>query len=396
MVNIRRDVAIIDAIRTPVGVFGGSLREVPADVLLEAVFRAILERTKLPANLIDEVYVGCVWEPSNASNIGRIASLRAGIPKETVDFRVAVNCTSSMFALSCAMRAIRSGESQVCLVGGVESMSNVPYALTKARFGGYRLRHGQLVDVIWESFTDPICGQIMGRTAENLVEEFRISRRDQDLFAFESHQKAIRAQDENKFKNEIIPVTVQSKGGSRTVSEDEGPNRKLTLEQLESMPPAFKEGGTVTAGNSCNLNDAAAAAIVMSTEKARQLGYEIRGYLVTDGWAGVEPERMGIGPVHAVPIALGKAGLSLRDIGIIELNEAFAAQALACIRNLGLDVDKLNLNGGGIALGHPVGATGLRLVTTLLNLLEARGEALGIATMCCGGGLGAAVVIEQA
>lgn len=395
MLRSRKDLVIVDAVRTPVGVFGGALRDVQADELLEIVFRAILDRTQLPAHLIDEVHVGCVWEPSNASNIGRVAALRVGIPKEVVNFRVTVNCASSLFALASAARSIRAGESRVCLVGGVESMSNVPYALKKARFGGYRLRHGELIDIIWESFTDPICGQLMGRTAENLVEEYKISREAQDFYALNSHRKAVKAQELGLFDDEIVPVPVRTKNGVTLVTKDEGPNPNLTLEQLQALPPAFKEGGTVTAGNSCGLNDAAAAVLLMSTERAKELGCRFRAYYVTDGWAGVEPERMGIGPVHAVPMALKKANLSLNDVEIVEMNEAFAAQALACIQGLDLDEAKLNLNGGGIALGHPVGATGLRLITTLLGIMERKEAGTGVATMCCGGGIGAAVVVER-
>ncbi|MHB8918923.1 MAG: thiolase family protein, partial [Desulfocucumaceae bacterium] len=247
---------------------------------------------------------------------------------------------------------------------------------------------------------DPICKQIMGRTAENLVEEFNISRREQDEFALCSHKKAIEAMDGGKFDREIVPVTVKKKlrgkSADELISRDEPPNPDLTLEQLEKYPPVFKkEGGSVTAGNACGLNDGAAAILMMSAEKAKELGFKARAYVKSQGWAGLEPHRMGLGPVFAAPKALEKAGLTINDMDIVELNEAFAVQALSCIRLLKLDMEKVNLNGGAIALGHPVGCTGVKLITTLLHLLENRDKSLGLATMCVGGGIGGAMVLER-
>ncbi|WP_337833207.1 thiolase family protein [Desulfoscipio gibsoniae] len=389
---------IVDAVRTSTGVFGGKFRDIPAHELLVEVIKAILERTQIDVQLIDESIVGCSFQPSDAPNIARIAALRAGLPLKIIGTTVNVNCASSLRAIGTAFQAIRAGEGDVFLVGGVESMSNIPYILPKARFG-YRLAHGQFIDVLWESFTDPICNQIMGRTAENLVEEFNISREDQDEFALTSHRKAVAATIAGNFINEIVPVTVRKKARGQVkeevVNQDEGPNPDITLEGLSQFPAVFKEGGTVTPGNACGLNDCAGAMLIMSEEKAMALGFKPRAYIKAQGWAGLEPERMGLGPVYATPVALKKAGLTLADIDVIELNEAFAAQALTCIRQLNLDQEKVNLNGGAIALGHPVGATGVRIVTTLLNILEKEDKTLGLATMCVGGGLGGAIILER-
>jgi acetyl-CoA C-acetyltransferase len=265
---------------------------------------------------------------------------------------------------------------------------------------GQRLRHAQLIDTIWEGLTDPVCGQIMGRTAENLVEEFKISRKDQDEFAVLSHQRAFRATREGKFRDEIVKVMVPKKVMGKelppeTFVQDEGPNPSLNVQTLSQYPTIFKENGSVTPGNSCPISDGAAAVLVMKAEKAKELGLEPMGKIRGWGFAGVEPERMGIGPACAVPIALKKAGVSLKDIQLIELNEAFAAQVLAVEQLLKLNRDITNVNGGAIALGHPVGATGCRLVVTLLHEMKRRNLNLGLATMCVGGGQGGAIVLER-
>lgn len=394
-----KDVVIVDAARTPTGVFGGVFKGISAQELQTIVFKEIIRRTGIDVNLIDETIVGCSFHPSDAPNMGRVAALLSGLPIKTPGSTVDVNCASGLKALGNAFADIRSGEADIVLVGGVESMSNIPYLLKGARFG-YRLNHGQLTDMLWESLTDPICNQIMGRTAENLAEEFNISRREQDEFALNSHKKAVDATNNGKFDREIVPVPVKKKARGKTeeamIYQDEGPNPGLTMEQLAKYPPVFKkDGGTVTAGNACGLNDGAAAILVMSAEKARELGFKPRAYIRSQGWAGLEPHRMGLGPVYAVPKALEKAGVTLNDIDIIELNEAFAVQALACIRLLNLDVEKVNLNGGAIALGHPVGCTGIKLLVTLLHLMENYDKSLGLATMCVGGGLGGAIVLER-
>lgn len=394
-----KDVVIVEGARTPTGVFGGVFKDIAAQDLQAIVFKEVIRRTGIAVNLIDETIVGCSFHPSDAPNIGRVSALMAGLPIKIPGSTVDVNCASGLKALGNALAAIRAGEAGIVLVGGVESMSNIPYLLKGARFG-YRLNHGQLTDMLWESLTDPICNQIMGRTAENLAEEFGISRGDQDQFALDSHKKAVSAINGGNFDRETVPVPVKKKSrgkaGEEMICRDEGPNPHLTMEQLAKYPPVFKkDGGTVTAGNACGLNDGAAAVLVMSAEKAGELGFKPRAYIRSQGWAGLEPHRMGLGPVYAVPKALEKAGVTLKDIDIIELNEAFAVQALACIRLLDLDREKVNLNGGAIALGHPVGCTGIKIVITLLHLMEKYDKTLGLATMCVGGGLGGAIVLER-
>jgi len=394
-----KEVVIIEGVRTPTGVFGGVFRELGAHELQKIAFQEIIKRTGIDVDLIDETIVGCSWHPSEAPNIGRVAALMAGIPLKTPGSTIDVNCASSLRAVGYAVTDIRAGEADIVLVGGTESMSNIPYILKGARFG-YRLNHSQVTDMLWESFTDPICNQIMGRTAENLAEEFKISRQEQDEFALLSHKKAADAISKGKFDREIVPVPVKKKSRGKSevllINQDEGVNPDLTMEQLARYTPVFKkDGGTVTAGNACGLNDAAAALLVMSAEKAKELGFKPRAYIKAQGWAGLEPHRMGLGPVYATPKALEKAGITLNDIEIVELNEAFAAQSLACIRQLNLDPEKVNLNGGAIALGHPVGATGVKLLVTLLNLMERYDKTLGLATMCVGGGLGGAIILER-
>jgi acetyl-CoA C-acetyltransferase len=279
-------------------------------------------------------------------------------------------------------------------------MSMAPYLSRDMRFGK-RLRGAEMIDSLWEGLTDPICGQLMGRTAENLVEEFGISRQEQDKFAVSSHQRAFRATREGKFKDEIAPVTVQKKAAGRQVApevitQDEGINPALNEQTLSLYPSIFKENGTVTAGNACGMTDGAAALLIMSRQKADELGYkEILGRIRAYAFGGVEPERMGIGPTVAIPAALKKAGLSLKDMQLIEINEAFAAQILACEKVLGFNRDILNVNGGAIALGHPVGMTGTRITLTLLHEMKRRSLKLGVAALCVGGGQGAALVLER-
>jgi acetyl-CoA C-acetyltransferase len=294
---------------------------------------------------------------------------------------------------------VRSGDADAQIAGGVENMSQAPYVLRGMRWGT-RLRHTQCADTIWEGLTDPTCDMLMGRTAEQLAEEFQISRQEQDRYAVDSHRKAFRALREGRFKDETVSLTIPKKVAGRDVApsvlnQDEGPNVGLTEQQLALYPPLFMEGGTVTGGNSCPLNDGAAAALVMSAERARDLGLTPMGRIRAYAFTGVEPTRMGIGPVHALPLALKKAGLSLSDLDVIEVNEAFAAQYLACERALGLDRTRVNPNGGAIALGHPVGMTGARLIIGLLHEMRRRGASLGAATMCVGGGQGAAIILEQ-
>jgi acetyl-CoA C-acetyltransferase len=393
------EVVVVEGARTPIGNFGGAFKDLPAQKLGELVVREVIARASLDPALVDEVIIGCVGQFSDAANIARVITLMAGLPVRTPAYSVQRNCSSGLQPFVNAFQNIQSGDADVQVVGGVENMSRAPFVSRDMRWGK-RLRHAEFIDSIWEALTDAFCGQIMGRTAENLAEEFGITREEQDRFAVESHRRAFRAMREGRFKDEIVPVTIPKSVGGRDVApvvlaQDEGPNVALTEQQLALYPPIFKENGTVTAGNSCPLNDGAAAAIVMSAERAQQLGLRPMGRIRGYAFVGVEPTRMGIGPAEALPLALKRAGLSIRDLELIEVNEAFAAQYLAVERVLGLDRNKVNVNGGAIALGHPVGMTGTRLVITLLNEMKRRSVALGAATMCVGGGQGAALIVER-
>ncbi len=399
-----RDVVLISPVRTPVGSHGGALRDLRAQDLAKIVFEAVLERTGLDPALLDEVILGNVGQPSDAANIARVAALMAGVPKEVPGFTVQRNCASGLQAITSAYQAIQTGDGELFLVGGTESMSNIPYIIKKARWG-LKLRHAELTDALWEGLTDPIAGQIMGRTAENLVERYEISREEQDEYAVNSHKKAFRATRMGKFRDEIVPVEVIKRAAGREVAkevitEDESINPALTVQKAALYPAIFKEGGSVTPANSCPINDGAAAMLVATAEKAAELGLEPMARIVSYAYAGVDPAYMGIGPAYAIPKALQRAGLSLDDIDLIELNEAFAAQVLAVaieMERQGYDWDweKVNVNGGAIALGHPVGATGAKITTTLLHEMKRRKVRYGLSTMCVGGGQGGAMIVEN-
>ncbi len=400
-----REVVIVDGVRTPVGNHGGVFRDVLAKDLAVAVIKGILERTKLDPALIDEVIFGCIAQPSDAPNITRVAALLAGIPKEVPAYTVARNCDSGMDAIVQAWRHIQVGDGEIYLVGGVESMSNIPYIIKGARWG-LKLRHSELTDAMWEGLTDPICNQLMGRTGENLADEFEVTRQQQDEYAVQSHKKAFMAQRMGKFADEIVPVEVVKKAAGQEVAkekiiQDETINPGLTVQKAALYPTIFKrDGGTVTPANSCGISDGASAMLIMTAEKAKELGYRPLARIVSYGYAGVEPHRMGIAPASAVPKALEKAGLKLEQIDLIEINEAFAAQVLAVGRMLGWDWNKVNVNGGAIALGHPVGSSGCRIVVTLLHEMKRRNKEgktpakYGLATLCAAGGQGSALIIE--
>ena len=389
-----RDVVIVSATRTPIGDFGGSLKEVSATSLAIAVIQSSLQRAGIEKKVVEQVIMGNCFEPLD-QNVARIAAVKSGLPLETPGFTIVVNCASAMQAIICGTQAIRDGDVDAVITGGVESMSNAPYILTTTRWG-QRLQHGQLIDMLWKAMQEYPIGAGMGLTAENLAEKYGISREEQDKFSLLSQQRASNAVREGRFKDEITPVSIpQKKGEAKIVDTDEHPRPDVTLEKLAKLPPAFKKDGTVTAGNSSGLNDAAAVTVLMSKEKAKEVGLrplaKILGYAIV----GVDPSYMGIGPVPATKKVLSKTGLSLKDIQLIEINEAFAAQYLSCERELGFNRDIVNVNGSGIALGHPVGATGCRLVVTLIHEMAKRNLTLGLATLCVGGGLGFAVVIER-
>lgn len=393
------DLVIVAGVRTPIGNYGGALKDVPAQKLGELAVREVIAKTDIDPTVIDEVIFGCVGQPSDAYNIARVIALQSGLPITTPAYTVQRNCSSGLQPFVNAYQNLQSQDADVQIVGGVENMSRAPYLSRDMRWGK-RLRHAEFIDSIWEGLTDPVCGQLMGRTAETLAEEFGIGRAEQDGFAVESHRRAFKAVREGRLKEELVPVSVTKSVAGRevpplVVTQDEGPNIGLTEPQLALYPPLFKEGGTVTAGNSCPLNDGAAAAIVMSAERARDLGLRPLGRVKSYAFVGVDPARMGIGPVEALPSALKRAGLRLTDLELIEVNEAFAAQYLAVERLLGLKRELVNVNGGAIALGHPVGMTGARLVITILHEMRRRGAALGAVALCIGGGQGAAMVLEQ-
>lgn len=393
------DVVIIDALRTPHGVFGGAFKTLTAQQLGQLVLRELLKRTALKPADVEEVILGCVGQSSDAPNIARVISLMAGLPQQVPGYTVQRNCASGLQAIMNAYHNVLCGERDVQIAGGVECMSAAPYVSRDMRWGK-RLRHAEFIDTVWEGLTDPVCGQIMGRTAENLVDEFKISRQEQDQFAVLSHQRAFRASREGRFKDELVPVPVPKKSFGKElppeiITQDEGINPALNEQMLNQYPAIFKEGGTVTSGNSCFNADGAAAVLLMSAQQAKQRGYTPLAKIRAVAVAGLEPERMGLGPTLAIPEALKKAKLTIKDIQLIEINEAFAATFIACERVLKFDRQLANVNGGAIALGHPVGQSGARVVVTLLHELKRRGLSLGLASLCVGGGQGAALIVER-
>ncbi len=394
-----KEIAIVEGVRTPIGNLGGALKGVTNQKLGEWVVRDLIKRTGIDSSLIEEVIFGCVGQYSDATNLARVVTLMAGLPMTTPAYTVARNCASGLQAVMNACQNILSEDADVQVAGGIENMSLAPFVSRDMRFG-HRLRHSVMIDTIWEGLTDGFCGQVMGYTAENLAEEFNISRQEQDRYAIESHKKAFRATREGRLKDEIVPILIPKQVAGKEVTpesfaQDEGPNVALTEQMLALYPTVFKEGGTVTPGNACPISDGAAALLIMSKERARSLGMEPLGYVRSYASVGVEPSRMGIGPALAIPKALKKAGLSLADIQLVEVNEAFAVQYLAVERVLGLNRAITNVNGGAIALGHPVGMSGARLVITLLKEMKRRNLSLGVASLCVGGGIGSAMVLER-
>ncbi len=401
------EAVIIDAIRTPIGALGGVLAAVRPDDLGALVIRTIVERNTLDGALVDEVYMGCANQAGEDNrNVARMAALLAGLPVGVAALTFNRLCASGLAAVNAAARAIKAGEGDVFIAGGVESMSRAPYSLPKVETG---FSFGNLT--AWDTalgwrypnpkMTEKYGTESMGETAENIAAQTKITRAEQDAFAVESHTRAIASIDSGKFTEEIVVVPVpQKKGEPVLVTTDERPRRDTTLESLAKLKPAFrKEGGTVTAGNSSGLNDGAAALLVMSAEKAKALGLKPLARIVASAAAGVEPRLMGLGPVPAVYKALERAGLKIEDIGLIELNEAFAVQSLAVMRELKLDHAITNVNGGAIALGHPLGCSGARILTTLIHEMKRRAASArkpfyGLATLCVGVGQGEATIVE--
>lgn len=387
---------IISAARTPIGNFSGALSSLSAvDLGVIAAKEAII-RASIDAALIDEVLVGNILSAGLGQNIARQIGIKAGTKTETPAMTINQLCGSGLRAVIIAARLVQSGDAEVVLAGGTESMSNAPYLLPKAR-QGYRMGDGTLVDsMIFDGLTDAFDNVHMGITAENIAERWGISREEQDNFALQSQLKAEAAQKSGRFRNEIVPVVMsQRKGDPIVVDTDEFPKHGMTIEKLAKLRPAFKPDGTVTAGNASGINDGAAMVLVMSESKARELGINPMATIVSDAYVGLDPKIMGYGPVPATRKALERAGWNIADVELIEANEAFAAQSLAVVKDLGLNPEIVNVNGGAIALGHPVGASGARVLTTLLYEMGRRNLKRGLATLCIGGGQGIAMLIER-
>ncbi|WP_251861009.1 acetyl-CoA C-acetyltransferase [Clostridium sp. Marseille-Q2269] len=390
-----RNVVIASAVRTPIGKFGGTLKNVSAIELGSIVIKEALKRANVKPEDVDEVIMGNVLQAGLGQNSTRQSAVMAGIPVEVPSFTINKVCGSGLRTVSLATQLIKLGDNDIVVAGGTESMSTAPYLLQKARWG-QRMGDGKIVDEmikdgLWEAFND----YHMGITAENIAEQWGITREEQDEFSANSQQKAEKAIKEGKFKEEIVPVVIKSKKGETVFDTDEFPRFATTKESLSKLKPAFKKDGTVTAGNASGINDGAAALVIMSEEKANELGIKPLAKIVGYGSSGVDPKIMGYGPFYATKKTLEKANLNIEDIDLIEANEAFAAQSLAVAKDLGFDMNKVNVNGGAIALGHPIGCSGARILTTLLYEMKKRDLKRGLATLCIGGGMGTAIIIER-
>ena len=391
-----REVVIASAVRTAIGKFGGSLLPLSAPELGAIVIKEALKRANVPGEKVDEVIFGNVLQAGLGQNPARQASIKAGLPIEVPAFTVNKVCGSGLKCVELAAQSILAGDNDIVVAGGMESMSNAPFVTSgKARWG-LRMGDSKLVDVmikdgLWDAFNN----YHMGITSENVAEKFGVTSEDEDEVSARSQQRAIAAIKSGAFKDEIVPVTIKTKKGETVFDTDEFPREGTTTEILAKLRPAFKQGGTVTAGNASGLNDGAAALVIMSAEKAQELGIKPMAKILSYASAGVDPAIMGIGPIPASRKALSKAGLEVKDLDLIEANEAFAAQFVEVGRELNFDPDKVNVNGGAIALGHPIGASGARILVTLLYALKNRDKKLGLATLCIGGGMGTSAVVEM-
>ncbi len=391
-----KEIVIASAVRTPIGSFGGSLAGFQAHQLGTIVIKAAMERAGIRPDQVDEVFMGNILQAGQGQGPARQAAMNAGIPESVPATTVNILCGSGLKSVIMAAQTIISGDAEVVVAGGMESMSNGAYLLPKARTG-YRMGHGQIQDsMILDALTDAFHGIHMGMTAENLAEKYGITREEQDQFAAASQQKAVAAVESGTFDAEIVPVPIpQKKGDPVMFARDEYPRAGTTAEKLAALKPAFKKDGSVTAGNASGINDGAAALVIMSAERAAQLGIRPLARLIGWGTAGVDPKIMGIGPVPASQKAFAKAGVTVAEMDLIEANEAFASQALSVGKELGWDPAKVNVNGGAIALGHPVGASGARILVTLLYEMARRNSTRGLATLCVGGGMGVSAIVER-
>jgi len=390
------EVVILSACRTPIGAFGGALKDVGAVDLAAVVIREAIARAAVKPADVGDVVMGCVLQAGVGMNVARQAALKAGLPVEVPGETVNRVCGSGLQSVVHAVEAIRVGYVDTMVAGGTESMSNAPYLLPGARWG-YRMGNAEMIDsMLHEGLTCAIAACHMGITAEEVATRYNVSRADQDAFAAESQQRAVRAMTDGRFKDEIVPVPVpQRKGDPILVDTDEYPRAGTTPEKLAALKPAFKKDGSVTAGNSSGINDGAAAVVVTTAAKAKKVGTKPLARILSYVSTGVDPKVMGIGPVPAVRKVIDRAGLNVNDIDLFELNEAFAAQSVAVSRELGLDPAKVNVNGGAIALGHPIGASGARVLTTLIYALRARKLKYGVASLCIGGGMGIAMAVQN-
>ena len=390
-----KKIVLAGACRTAIGTMGGALSSVPAVDLGAVVIKEALNRAGVAPEAVDQVYMGCVIQAGQGQNVARQAMIKAGLPIEVPAVTINVVCGSGLQCVNMAAQMIAAGDADIVVAGGMENMSKAPYAMMQGRYG-YRMNNGQLIDTmvndaLWDAFNN----YHMGITAENICEQWGLTREELDHFAMVSQNKAEAAIAAGAFKDEIVPVEVKGKKGSVIVDTDEGPRAGSTMETLGKLRPAFKKDGIVTAGNSSGINDGAAAVVVMSEEKAKELGVTPMATWVAGALAGVEPSIMGIGPVAATQKAMDKAGMTIADFDIIEANEAFAAQSVAVGKDLGFDLAKLNPNGGAIALGHPVGASGCRILVTLLHEMQKADAKTGLATLCIGGGMGCATIVKR-
>ena len=390
-----RKVVIASACRTAIGKFGGTLKDVPATELGTIVIKEAMNRAGIKPEMVEEVYMGNVIQAGNGQNPARQSAVNAGIPVEVPATTINVLCGSGLHCVNLAAKLIALGDRDIVVAGGMENMDLAPYLLTKARFG-YRMNAGIMEDaLIRDGLNDAFHNYHMGITAENIAEQWHLTREELDAFSVESQAKAEKAINEGRFKDEIVPVTIKTRKGDIVFDTDEGNRPGTTMETLAKLKPAFKKDGVVTAGNASGINDGAAALVVMSEEKANELGIKPLAYWVYGDLAGVDPAIMGIGPVAATKKILAKTGWSIDDFDLIEANEAFAAQSVAVEKELKWDHSKLNVNGGGIALGHPVGCSGARILVTLLYEMQKRDVKKGLATLCVGGGMGCAAIVER-
>lgn len=390
------EVVIVAAVRTPIGSFGGSLKDISAVDLGSLVIKNAIERAGLEPEQVDEVIMGNVLGAGLGQNVARQMSVHAGVPVTVPAFTINKVCGSGLKAVQLAVQAVLCGDAEVVVAGGAENMSQAPYILPNQRWGS-RMGNATVVDtMLRDGLTDGFEDYHMGITAENVAEQYGITREDQDSFALQSQKRAVAAVEAGRFKEEIIPVEISQRRGEPLVFDtDEFPRKDVSLEGLSKLRPAFQKDGSVTAGNSSGINDGAAAVVVMSAEKAKELGITALATIKSYASAGLDPKVMGCGPIYASRKALEKAGLTVADLDLVESNEAFAAQACAVAKELNLDLEKVNVNGGAISLGHPIGASGCRILVTLLHEMQKRDAKRGLATLCIGGGMGTALIVER-